>query len=381
MKRRGSIRQAAVFALFFVIVCLTAPAPAEDGENIKFSLMGAMYLNADTGPDYNEDYCVTLYIDVSDYRRVSFPVYFKSPACAMVYDRDKNVIDIIQDVPYGIPAEYTLPWNAKYLSISVERSHKNQLTVLGYETLPDTNSDEELFETEQNVSDEPAQPEEESAAEEKAAGSDIEKTAGDEPAQPEEEKNAEEKQEKTEEEKAAEEEAAFKEKLNKNLKAMEKEQLRQDDWPLETIIHDGGMAKIFRTIGVVGDSLSSGAMTYKGAGEESRQINVDMYEYSWIQYMARYCGSTAYNFSVSGMGTDNFFGSEYYDLMIDGEHLCQANFIALGHNDYNRSVPIGAIEDIDLENWENNAKTYMGNYARIISSIKSIQPTAKIFPS
>lgn len=217
MKRRGSIRQAAVFALFFVIVCLTAPAPAEDGENIKFSLMGAMYLNADTGPDYNEDYCVTLYIDVSDYRRVSFPVYFKSPACAMVYDRDKNVIDIIQDVPYGIPAEYTLPWNAKYLSISVERSHKNQLTVLGYETLPDTNSDGELFETEQNVSDEPAQPEEE--------------------------KNAEEKQEKTEEEKAAEEEAAFKEKFNKNLKAMEKEQLRQDDWPLETIIHDGGMAK------------------------------------------------------------------------------------------------------------------------------------------
>lgn len=130
----------------------------------------------------------------------------------------------------------------------------------------------------------------------------------------------------------------------------------------------------------MGDSLSSGAMTYKGAGEESRQINVNMYEYSWIQYMARYCGSTAYNFSVSGMGTDNFFGSEYYDLMMDGEHLCQAYFIALGHNDYNRSVPIGALEDIDLENWENNAKTYMGNYARIISSIKSIQPTAKIFP-
>ena len=158
------------------------------------------------------------------------------------------------------------------------------------------------------------------------------------------------------------------------------EMLRQDDWPLETIIENGGMAKIFRVIGVVGDSLSSGAMTYKPSGEESKSKNVNMYEYSWIQYMARYCGSTAYNFSVSGMGTDTFFDSKYYDLMMDGEHLCQAYFIALGHNDYNRSVPVGTLEDVDLENWKNNAATFTGNYARIISEIKSIQPEAKIFP-
>ena len=64
------------------------------------------------------------------------------------------------------------------LSISVERSHKDQLTVLGYATLPD-NSEEEFFESEQDVSEESALYEEEQAAVE-------------EPAQPEEEQLAEE---------------------------------------------------------------------------------------------------------------------------------------------------------------------------------------------
>ena len=161
---------------------------------------------------------------------------------------------------------------------------------------------------------------------------------------------------------------------------VETEKREGDEYPLQTIIQDGGMTKIFRTMGVVGDSLSSGAMTYVTADGEAKQKNVNMYEYSWIQYMARYCGSTAYNFSVSGMGTDTFFGSQYYDMMMDGDHLCQAYFIALGHNDYNRSVPIGSLEDVDLENWEHNGATFTGNYARIISEIQSIQPTAKIFP-
>ena len=157
-----------------------------------------------------------------------------------------------------------------------------------------------------------------------------------------------------------------------------------DELPLERIITDGGFSRIFRTIGVVGDSLSSGAMTYNIADEEAKQKNATMYEYSWIQYMARYCGSTAYNFSYSGMSTDSFFNAEWckpaLDMLTDGEHLCQAYFIALGHNDYNQHLAIGSLNDVDLENWNNNANTYIGNYARIISTIKNIQPTAKVFP-
>ena len=157
-----------------------------------------------------------------------------------------------------------------------------------------------------------------------------------------------------------------------------------EETPLENIITDGGMTRIFRTIGVIGDSLASGAMTYQEAEEEADERNQVMYEYSWIQYMARYCGSKAYNFSNSGMATSSMFTNptfkEIYDELTDGKHLCQAYFIALGHNDYNYNADIGSLEDVDLSNCDNNKDTFIGNYARIISTIKRLQPNAKIFP-
>ena len=158
--------------------------------------------------------------------------------------------------------------------------------------------------------------------------------------------------------------------------------LNETDLPLSNIITDGGMCKIFRTIGVVGDSLSSGEMAYGDAEDESTIQYVDMYEYSWIQYMARYCGSTAYNFSAGGLSTRTFFTAEngkYYNELMDGNHKCQAYFIALGHNDRNQSIPIGTIEDINISNPDLNADTYYGNYGEIISKIKAISPKAKIF--
>lgn len=155
-----------------------------------------------------------------------------------------------------------------------------------------------------------------------------------------------------------------------------------DNMPLDQIITDGGMCKIFRSIGVVGDSLSSGEMAYGNASDESTQQYVDMYEYSWIQYMARYCGNTAYNFSAGGLSTRTFFtahNGKFYNEMMDGNHKCQAYFIALGHNDKNQNIPIGSISDIDVNNPDANADTYYGNYGKIISKIKTVQPHAKIF--
>ena len=157
-----------------------------------------------------------------------------------------------------------------------------------------------------------------------------------------------------------------------------------EEFPLENIITDGGFAKIFRTIGVIGDGIASGAMSTVFDEEEANQQNIEMFEYSWIQYMARYCGSTAYNFSDSGMNTSSLFTDPKYKEMFkeltDGKHLCQAYFIALGHSDFNMQMPIGSLSDIDPLDFNNNADTYIGNYARIISTIKAIQPNAKIFP-
>ena len=288
--------------LFPVSICL---GEADEGLAVKFNIFPDVCYLSDGSSVYDSEYVSTMPVNVSQYDTVLFSVYYQSPAVALVYDADMNVLDILESQEYGQVLTYALSDGAYYLRVPVKRAQLDRFSIRGY--------------------------------------------------------------------KGSAPKAAVHQKRYTDIAP-------NGELPLQSIIHDGGMAKIFRTIGVVGDSLSSGAMTYNVAGDESRQKNIDMYEYSWIQYMARYCGSTAYNFSVSGMGTDTFFGSSRYELLTDGEHLCQAYFIALGHNDWNRSVPIGAPEDMDVEHWQENADTFIGNYAKIISTIKSIQPDAKIFP-
>ena len=51
----------------------------------------------------------------------------------------------------------------------------------------------------------------------------------------------------------------------------------------------------------------------------------------------------------------------------------------LGQNDKNAGATIGTSADIDLSNYNNNANTYYGRYAKIIQKIKEVQPKAKIF--
>ena len=104
-----------------------------------------------------------------------------------------------------------------------------------------------------------------------------------------------------------------------------------------------------------------------------------MYEYSWIQYMARLCGSTAYNFSKGGLSTRTFLTSDKYEMLLNNDYACQAYFIALGHNDINQKVPVGTVDDINLSFPENNNDTFCGNYGKIISKLKEIHPNCKIF--
>lgn len=56
------------------------------------------------------------------------------------------------------------------------------------------------------------------------------------------------------------------------------------DLPLADIICDGGMMNIFRSIGCIGDSLSSGEFEYDNQGEKGYW---DCYEYSWGKQIER----------------------------------------------------------------------------------------------
>lgn len=153
----------------------------------------------------------------------------------------------------------------------------------------------------------------------------------------------------------------------------------ENEKPLDRLCPDGGFFSIFRRVACIGDSLSSGEM--ESLDERGLRGYHDYFEYSWGQYMARAAGCTVLNFSRGGMTA-----SEYCDSFAEQngfwapDKACQAYIIALGVNDIlNCGQELGTTADIDLENPENNLKTFAGYYGKIISRYKQIAPKARFF--
>ena len=149
--------------------------------------------------------------------------------------------------------------------------------------------------------------------------------------------------------------------------------------PLDRLLPDGGFCGIFRTIGCIGDSLSSGEFeSMDGAGNRGYH---DYFEYSWGQYIARMTGAKVYNFSRGGMTASEYCNSfAEANGFWDEKLLCQAYIIALGVNDVlNQNQPLGTTGDICPEDYTKNAPTFAGYYGRIISRLKSMQPKARFF--
>lgn len=153
-----------------------------------------------------------------------------------------------------------------------------------------------------------------------------------------------------------------------------------DEKPLEVLAPSGGMTAIFRRIGVVGDSLSSGE--FESLDANGNKGYHDYFEYSWGQNLARICGSKCFNFSRGGM-TAREYCESFADSMRfwDPQFACQCYIIALGVNDiHNCDNPVyGSVDDINKEDYKLNAKSFTGYYAQIIQHLKQIQPRAKFF--
>lgn len=149
--------------------------------------------------------------------------------------------------------------------------------------------------------------------------------------------------------------------------------------PLERIVEGYSYTSIFRKIGFIGDSLSSGE--FETRDKDGNPGYHDLYEYSWGQYIARKNGLTAYSFSKGGMTAVAYLNSFAEENGFWNKNkACQAYVIALGVNDIlNCNLPVGSLEDIDSTDCRNNADTFIGNYAQIVSRYKEIAPDAKFF--
>ena len=149
--------------------------------------------------------------------------------------------------------------------------------------------------------------------------------------------------------------------------------------PLENIKENGGFTSIFQTICCIGDSLSSGEFEYLNPLNE--KFYFDKFEYSWGQFISRMTGNKIYNFSRGGMTAKEYMLS-FGDLnnLWDENKKSDCYIIALGVNDLlNMRMPLGNIEDIDLNDYNKNKDTFCGWYARIIQKYKLINPTARFF--
>jgi len=152
--------------------------------------------------------------------------------------------------------------------------------------------------------------------------------------------------------------------------------------PLEKLLTDGGFTGIFRTIGCIGDSLSSGE--FEGTDANGNKTYHDMFDYSWGQYMARMAGSKVYNFSRGGITA-----REYLETFADDNGFwnraiaCQAYVMALGVNDISQTLrgeaEFGDESDICLKNWRENKHTFTGCYAALIQRYREIAPDSVFF--
>ena len=150
--------------------------------------------------------------------------------------------------------------------------------------------------------------------------------------------------------------------------------------PLDNIPADGGFAGIFRTIGCIGDSLSSGE--FESLDEAGNRGYHDMFEYSWGQYLGRLVGAKVYNFSRGGMTAIEYMQSFAEANGFWGEDkLCQCYIMALGVNDlFGRKMPLGSVADICVEDYtKNNTETFAGWYAQVMQRIRTMQPKARFF--
>ena len=153
----------------------------------------------------------------------------------------------------------------------------------------------------------------------------------------------------------------------------------ENEKPLDRITGDGGFCSIFRTIGCVGDSLSSGE--FESVDESGKKHYNDMFEYSWGQFIARMTGSRVYNFSRGGMTAKEYCESFAQDKDFWNPDLaCRAYILALGVNDVlNQNMTLGSTDDICREDWSKNQPTFSGWFGQIVQRLKAIQPDAKFF--
>ncbi len=156
---------------------------------------------------------------------------------------------------------------------------------------------------------------------------------------------------------------------------------------------------IFDNWGFIGDSLTSGFLTVPNVDgvnpllDSKGGLGRNIYRLSWGQILCKKYGVRGTNFSVGGItakewvlqypfGDHSGYSNETNQYNVNFTSDKKTSYtICLGTNDVINETdnPLGSISDIDINNKENNADTFYGNYAKIIQYCRELCPSCKIF--
>ena len=149
--------------------------------------------------------------------------------------------------------------------------------------------------------------------------------------------------------------------------------------PLDVISSDANFVSSFDRIGCLGDSLTAGNLNYNGSSS-GEYVGTNT---SYPTMLSKFTGNTVLNFGQGGASAKGYISIATNKGVFEDSNKCDAYIISLGTNDigYNGSFDGDVTTDIDLQNYENNANTSVGQYAKLIQKILETQPKAKIFCS
>lgn len=150
----------------------------------------------------------------------------------------------------------------------------------------------------------------------------------------------------------------------------------------ETSINEMGGLSAFKTVGVVGDSLSVGYMTNTSTGTRTARA----LWYGWPHFLGRKYGNTFHSLGFSGSTCKSWFSNSLgYDMAKSEGTKSQCYIVGIGTNDnltagtgtYTKGL--GTIDDINTSDYTQNADSFYGYYGRIIQALLEISSDSIIF--
>ena len=151
------------------------------------------------------------------------------------------------------------------------------------------------------------------------------------------------------------------------IKYLSKEQAEQIiDQRIEQYDTSPQYLHLFNTIGIVGDSLSSGEVY-----PLSDNTPKDMYHWSWLESVCKEVGATSSYYSQGGLTAKGWCESAWRTQLLADEPK-NAYYLALGTND-KQYFNLGSVTDTSAND------TFAGWYKEVISVIHSHAPNAVIF--